>query len=332
LEEIARIYGYNRLPVTSIHADLTLKAKPEARISLKSIRRQLVARGYQEAITYCFVEPKAQQLVCPDDEAVALANPISADMAVMRTSLWPGLLNVMERNLNRQQSRVRLFESGLRFIPDGDGLPKQDAMLAGAITGRRLPESWAENGEMVDFYDLKGDFESVIGLQGADSGIEFIKGNHPALHPGQTAAITLSGEIVGHIGAIHPELQKKMGFSQTIYLFEVILTAVTEADLPEFTELSKFPEVRRDLAILINREVEAQDVLKTVKEVAGDELQNLRLFDIYEGKGVDLKQKSLALGLTYQHSSRTLNEDEVNASIERVVDQLQTRFSATLRN
>jgi phenylalanyl-tRNA synthetase beta subunit len=120
--------------------------------------------------------------------------------------------------------------------------------------------------------------------------------------------------------------------SQTIYLFEVILTAVTEADLPEFTELSKFPEVRRDLAILINREVEAQDVLKTVKEVAGDELQNLRLFDIYEGKGVDLKQKSLALGLTYQHSSRTLNEDEVNASIERVVDQLQTRFSATLRN
>jgi phenylalanyl-tRNA synthetase beta chain len=332
LEEIARIYGYNRLPATTIHAELNLRAKPETRIGLKSLRRQLVARGYQEAITYCFVEPKAQQQVCPNDEVVALANPISADMAVMRTSLWPGLLNAMQRNLNRQQSRVRLFESGLRFIPDGDGLPKQDAMLAGVITGRRMPESWTENGEMVDFYDLKGDVESLIGLQGASSELGFSVGQHPALHPGQTAAITLKGETVGYLGAIHPELQKKMGFSQAIYLFEVTLAAVSEADLPKFTELSKFPEVRRDLAMLISRDVAAQTVLDAVKEVAGDELRNLRLFDIYEGKGIDLKEKSLALGLTYQHSSRTLNEDEVNASVERVVNQLQQRFNATLRN
>jgi phenylalanyl-tRNA synthetase beta chain len=332
LEEIARIYGYNRLPATTIHAELNLKAKPETRIGLRSLRRQLVARGYQEAITYCFVEPKAQQQVCPNDEVVVLANPISADMAVMRTSLWPGLLNAMQRNLNRQQSRVRLFESGLRFIPDGDGLPKQDAMLAGVITGRRMPESWTENGEMVDFYDLKGDVESLIGLQGASSGLGFSVGQHPALHPGQTAAITLKGETVGYLGAIHPELQKKMGFSQAVYLFEVTLAAVSEADLPKFTELSKFPEVRRDLAVLINRDVAAQTVLDAVKDVAGDELRNLRLFDIYEGKGIDLKEKSLALGLTYQHSSRTLNEDEVNASVERVVDQLQQRFNATLRN
>jgi phenylalanyl-tRNA synthetase beta chain len=332
LEEIARIYGYNRLPVTAIHAELNLKAKPETSVSLGTVRRQLVARGYQEAITYSFVGPKAQALVCPNDEVVELANPISADMAVMRTSLWPGLLGVMEHNLNRQQTRVRLFESGLRFIPDGKGLPVQDAMLAGAITGRREPESWTEQGETVDFYDLKGDLEAVLALSGKNSQFEFIKGEHPALHPGQTAEITRNGESVGFIGAIHPQLQKKMGFAQTIYLFEVKLSAVIAGELPKFTELSKFPEVRRDLAILIGREIEADAVLKTVREAAGEDLKNLRLFDIYEGKGIDLKEKSLALGLTYQHSSRTLNEDEVNTSVDCVVARLEERFNAKLRN
>ena len=332
LEEIARIYGYNRLPVTHIHSDLKLKAKPETKLGIRTIRRQLVAIGYQEAISYSFVAPKAQQQVCPQDDTVALANPISADMSVMRTSLWPGLLGAMQHNLNRQQSRVRLFESGLRFIPDSTGLPQQDVMLAGAITGRREPESWTENGEMVDFYDLKGDLESVLALGGNGTDFIFSKGEHPALHPGQTAVISRAGKSIGYIGAIHPELQKKMGFSQTIYLFELALSAITDSELPKFTGLSKFPEVRRDLAILISREVEAKSVLDVVREAAGDDLSNLRLFDIYEGKGIDLKEKSLALGLTYQHSSRTLNEDEVNASVDCVVAQLETSFGATLRN
>ena len=334
LEEIARIYGYNRLPVTAIHADLELKPKTETATGLSAVRQQLIARGYQEAITYSFVDPKAQQLICPHDETVALANPISADLAVMRTSLWPGLLNAMEHNLNRQHSRVRLFETGLRFIPDGGQLPKQDAMLAGAITGRREPESWTENGDLVDFYDLKGDLESILALSGIgnNTGLSFEKSEHPALHPGQTAAVMVSGEAVGYIGAIHPQLQKKLGFSQCVYLFEVKLSAITRGELPKFTELSKFPEVRRDLALLVGREIEANSVLETVKSAAGEHLKNLRLFDIYEGKGIDLKEKSLALGLTYQHSSRTLNEDEVNASVERVVSQLQDQFAATLRN
>ncbi len=332
LEEVARIYGYNRLPVTSIHSDLTLKAKPEAKTGLKAMRRQLIARGYQEAITYSFVEPKAQQQVCPNDAVVELSNPISADMAVMRTSLWPGLLKAAQHNLNRQQSRVRLFESGLRFIPGDSGLPEQDAMLAGVITGRRNPESWSENGEAVDFYDLKGDVESVLALTGNAAKASFVKAEHPALHPGQTAAICINGESIGFIGAIHPVLQRSMDFTQTLYLFELKLSAITAGELPKFTELSKFPEVRRDLAILINREIEAETVLETVRAAAGSYLRNLRLFDIYEGKGIDLKEKSLALGLTYQHSSRTLNEDEVNASVDNVVNQLQQQLGATLRH
>ncbi len=332
LEELARIYGYNRLPVTKINADLSLKPTPEAKVNIRQIRHQLLARGFQEAICYSFVEPKVQDLICPGQETVALANPISADMAVMRTSLWPGLLNAALYNTHRQQERVRLFESGLRFIPDGDGLPAQDAMLAGLISGRRVAENWAEDGEMVDFYDLKGDLESVLALSASSDEFSFSKGEHSSLHPGQSAVISRNGAIVGYIGAIHPELQKKLGFSKPVYLFEVKLSEITAGKLPDLTELSKFPEVRRDLAILIKREVEAEKVLELVRESAGEDLRNLRLFDIYEGKGIDLKEKSLALGLTFQHSSRTLNEDEVNASVDRVVVALQEKLGATLRN
>ena len=331
LEELARVYGYNKMPVTHISAQMILKPKTERQLSLATIRRQLVARGYQEAITYSFVEPKIQDLVCPGQETIALNNPISADMSVMRTSLWPGLLTAMQYNLNRQHNRVRLFESGQRFIPEGGALPKQDVMLAGAITGRREPESWAESGESVDFYDVKGDLESVLALGGKSTEFKFQQAEHSALHPGQCAAITVNGEVIGHIGAIHPLLQKKLDFTQTIYLFELKLSAITNAEVPEFAELSKYPEVRRDLAIVINRKIDAQAVLEAVREAAGSYLQNLRLFDIYEGKGIDLKEKSLAIGLTYQHSSRTLNEDEVNASVDSVVDLLKSRFDASLR-
>ena len=332
LEELARVYGYNNMPVEPIAAEITLKPKSDSKLPLASIRRHLLSRGYQEAITYSFVEPKAQQLVCPNDQVVELLNPISADMSVMRTSLWPGLLGAVAHNLNRQHSRVRLFETGLSYIPGEEGLPVQDMMLAGAISGRRHPESWLEEGEAVDFYDIKGDLDSVLGLGNRANEFSYSKGEHSALHPGQSAVISKNGEFVGYVGAIHPELQKKLGLSQPVYLFEVKLSAITTGNLPDFTELSKFPEVRRDLAILIDRDEEAAAVLDAVQEAAGEDLRNLRLFDIYEGKGIDPKRKSLALGLTFQHSSRTLNEDEVNVTVDRVVNVLETRFGATLRN
>ena len=332
LEELARIYGYNHLPVSSVNADLTMKPRRESETGLGMIKRQLIAKGYREAITYSFIEPKLQQMICPHVDAVPLANPISADMSVMRTSLWPGLLSTAIHNLNRQQSRVRLFESGLRFIPDANGLPKQDAMLAGLITGRRMPESWSECGELVDFYDIKGDFESLLLLTGAENAVRFVRSEHPALHPGQTAAIEYNGENAGFIGALHPELQKSMDLSQVVYLFEAKISAICSTELTKFTELSKFPEVRRDLAILIDRDVEAGLVLDVVRKASGQCLQDLRLFDTYQGKGIDPKRKSLALGLTFQHSSRTLNEDEINVTIEDVVKALEQRCGATLRN
>jgi phenylalanyl-tRNA synthetase beta chain len=253
-------------------------------------------------------------------------------MSVMRTSLWPGLLSAMQHNLNRQQSRVRLFEAGLTFIPEGGDLPKQEQMLAGVITGRREPESWLESGDTVDFYDLKGDVESIMALCDPSEDFEFVSGECDGLHPGQTAEIRRNGEKVGYIGAIHPQLQKKLGVSQPVYLFQVNVAGISRGKIPVFTELSKYPEVRRDLAVIIDREIESGTVQNTVKEAAGEHLIDLRLFDIYEGKGIDTKRKSLALGLTFQHSSRTLNEDEVNRCVDDVIKALETQFEATLRN
>jgi phenylalanyl-tRNA synthetase beta chain len=330
LEELARVYGYNRLPTRSLAAPLDIEPRPEAKMGLPALRNQLIARGYQEAITYSFIEPKLSALFDPNVSPVLLRNPISADMVAMRTSLMPGLVSVLRNNLNRQQNRVRLFESGLRFVPSADGL-KQEAMLAGLIYGSRAPESWANAAEVVDFFDLKGDLESLLALTGDESAFTLKSGSHSALHPGQTADIYRDGEWQGVIGALHPSLQQQLDIPQSVYLFEVRLAALLKARIPAFTSLSKFPEVRRDLALLVDRDLAADKLLTAVKEQAGEHLIDLKVFDVYMGKGIDPHRKSVAMGLTFQHPSRTLNEDEINASIDSIVQYLGANFSATLR-
>lgn len=330
LEELARVYGYNRLPVSAITADLELRSQPETQTALALLRRQLVARGYQEVITYSFIAPELQRLFDPELASVEVSNPISADLSVMRSTLLPSLVNTASYNLKRQQARVRLFETGLTFIPNDSGLPTQEAVLGGLITGRRYTESWSESGETVDFYDLKGDIEALLDATRCQA-VRFERCTHPALHPGRCASVFVDENNVGVVGALHPQLQQSLDIAQPIYVFELKLSAVTTGKLPDFTELSKYPEVRRDLAILIDRETAAGEVLAAVKTVAGDTLKNLRLFDIYQGEGIDPKRKSLALGLTLQHSSRTLNDEEVNATIDAVVDMLKTQFGGDLR-
>ncbi|HSB98001.1 MAG TPA: phenylalanine--tRNA ligase subunit beta [Spongiibacteraceae bacterium] len=332
IEELARVHGYDHLPVRSIRADLPLAAKPERQLNLAALRRVLTARGYQEAITYSFVDPKLQALLAPQQPVVELRNPISADMSVMRTTLWAGLLNTLSYNLNRQQQRVRLFETGLRFLPAAEGLPQQEKMLAMVATGRRYPESWGASSEPVDFYDLKGDLEALFALARVPAEVTYRAGSHPALHPGQSADILRGGQVFGHLGALHPELQRQLGIDQPVYVVEIALANVLEGELPKFSELSRFPEVRRDLALLVDRDLAAETVLATAREAAGSYLRNLTLFDVYQGKGIDPQRKSLALGLTFQHSSRTLTEDEVNTTVEAVVGTLKERLAATLRN
>ncbi|HWV15422.1 MAG TPA: phenylalanine--tRNA ligase subunit beta [Cellvibrio sp.] len=330
LEELARVYGYNRLPTRSLATPIEIGERPEALVGLPAVRNQLVARGYQEAITFSFIEPKLSALFDPGVEPVVLRNPISADMAAMRTSLFPGLVNVLRHNLNRQQERVRLFESGLRFVPAASGL-QQEAMLAGLIYGRRLPESWANAADTVDFFDIKGDLESLLAVTGDKASFSFQPATHSALHPGQTAAIHRDGELQGYIGALHPTLQQQLDIPGAVYLFELKLSAVVKARVPAFSALSRFPEVRRDLALLVDRQLAVKTLTDVVAERAGEHLTDLKVFDVYMGKGIDPQRKSVALGLTFQHPSRTLTEDEINASIDGIIKSLEVKFAAALR-
>ncbi len=336
LEELARVYGYNRLPVTHIVADLVITAKPETELSPRYLRRHLSARGYREAITYSFIEPKLQQIFDPHISPVALRNPISADMAVMRTSLIPGLVNAVLHNTNRQQPRVRLFETGLRFVPDakasGIAALKQTPTLAMVTTGQRMAESWANASEAGDFFDLKGDLESLMELTGCPGDFEFQACQRTALHPGRTAAVTLQGREVGYIGALHPSVAAQLGLNGPLYVCEIDLEVLLGGKLPQFSPLSKFPEVRRDLAVIVDKTVQAAQLMANVRTVAGSYLTDLRLFDVYEGKGIDPKRKSLALGLTFRDQSRTLSDEDINKTMDQVIDLLGKNYNAELRN
>ncbi|MBO9482939.1 phenylalanine--tRNA ligase subunit beta [Salinisphaera sp. G21_0] len=334
VEELGRIYGYNNLPESTPTALLKMKQVDESRVQESDIRRVLTARGYQEAVCFSFIAPELHRLFDPQREPVALSNPIASDLSVMRTTLLPGLVKTAGYNLNRQQSRVRLFETGLTFIrekgKDGDEL-KQEPMLAALITGSRHPESWQGKAEAVDFFDLKGDFEAVFALGQAGNEFVFRKGEHAAMHPGQCAEIVRDGEVIGHMGALHPSLAKTMDMPAAVYLVELSLKAVTEGKVTRFAALSKYPEVRRDLALVVNAATAAGDIERVIASEAGELLRRVNTFDVYAGQGIEAGFKSLAMGLTLQHPSRTLKDDEVNELVDRVVARLKQDFDASLR-
>ncbi|OLO06401.1 phenylalanine--tRNA ligase subunit beta [Salinicola sp. MH3R3-1] len=331
IEEIARIHGYNRLPVRRPQARLSLTPDDEASQPLRRLRRHMVSRGYQEAVTYSFVSPELQALITPGALSPTLANPISSDMSVMRHSLFPGLIKALIHNLNRQQQRVRLFETGLVFQGELDALV-QTSMFGGLICGSREVEGWFSSRDGVDFFDLKGDLESLIALSGEADAWSFIEETHPALHPGRSARLYRQGKAVGWLGALHPAVRAELGIKPEVYLFEVEQEALTRGVIPRFTPLSRFPEVRRDLAFVVSDDVGVAPLLDAIRARAGEWLTQWQLFDVYQGKGVEEGFKSIALGLTWQHPSRTLNDEEINQLIAGVVEVAQTRFGATLRS
>ena len=253
IEEVARIYGYNNLPTSTPSMALELEPNPENTQGISLFRAQLVSRGYQEVITYSFVDPELQKTIEPDLVAVPLVNPISADMAVMRTSLWPGLLKTAVYNLNRQQSRVRIFEVGQCFVPNdkGDVSLSQNTMLAGLLCGSRSPTGWTAGKDKVDFYDIKGDIEGLLGLTGLQHTFSFDTASHPALHPGQCAQLSRNGKSVGWVGQLHPRIQRSLGIDSGVYVFQVDASKIAEVRIPRHEEVSKFPEVKRDLAFFV---------------------------------------------------------------------------------
>ncbi|MEM5503703.1 phenylalanine--tRNA ligase subunit beta [Shewanella frigidimarina] len=334
IEEVARIYGYNNIPNTAPKAALSMPDHKEADISLKRVRSIFVARGFQEAVTYSFVDPKMQNIVHPGEEAMVLPNPISVEMSAMRLSMFTGLLTAVGYNQSRQQNRVRLFETGLRFVPDAqaDSGVRQQAMLGAVISGAQNEEHWSMESKTVDFFDLKGDLEAIIGLTVASTEFSFRGATHPALHPGQCAEILRNNRVIGYIGAIHPSLEKPFGLNGKTIVFELELDALLHARLPLAQAVSKFPANRRDIAVVVDETVSATDVMNLIRKVGENQLVGLNLFDVYQGKGVEPGKKSLAIALTLQDTTRTLEDKDITETMESVVSALKTEFNASLRD
>jgi phenylalanyl-tRNA synthetase beta chain len=334
IEEVARIYGYNNIPNIAPQAALSMPDHKEADISLKRVRSIFVARGFQEAVTYSFVDPKMQNIVHPGEEAMVLPNPISVEMSAMRLSMFTGLLTAVGYNQSRQQNRVRLFETGLRFVPDAqaDSGVRQQAMLGAVISGVQNEEHWSMESKTVDFFDLKGDLEAIIGLTVASTEFSFRGATHPALHPGQCAEILRNNRVIGYIGAIHPSLEKPFGLNGKTIVFELELDALLHARLPLAQAVSKFPANRRDIAVVVDETVSATDVMNLIRKVGENQLVGLNLFDVYQGKGVEPGKKSLAIALTLQDTTRTLEDKDITETMESVVSALKTEFNASLRD
>lgn len=328
IEEVARIHGYDAIPSAPPRGELRVRSIEGRRE--RRLRELLAARGYNEAITYSFIGAGLQARFEPERSALQLANPISTDTAVMRTSLWPGLVQAADYNVKRQQDRLRIFELGAKYLVEASEI-KEKLTVAGLALGDAWPEQWGMEARAVDFHDVKADVEALLALLGVrDAG--FHADANIMLHPGQSARITApGGETIGWLGRLHPRIAEELGLDQHPLLFEIDLEAVGVAPRPAFQPLSRFPAVRRDLALVVDQNVSAGDIAACISAAAGASLQSLSLFDIYQGKGIDSGKKSLALGLTFQDFSRTLTDAETDSLIQKVLQELRIGFGATLR-
>jgi phenylalanyl-tRNA synthetase beta chain len=274
------------------------------------------------------VDPQLQDLLNTGVDPLALANPMSSEQSVMRTNLLPGLVGALRSNINRQQVSVRLFELGLCFLP-GEKLD-QPLLLGGLLWGRRAMESLHDPGDSVDFFDLKGEVERLLEWCGYKS-ITYAAADDPVLHPGQRAAIHAEGVEIGRLGRLHPEIEQRLELSAEAFVFEIAGDAVLTRPLRTFSEISKFPSVRRDFAFVLRESVSARQVEESLRRAFGDALTEFRLFDLYRGKGIDSNEKSVAVGLTFQHPSATLTESEISQFVEKAVTALERDLNARLR-
>ena len=330
IEEVGRIYGYDNIP----RRDAKMPQKPqpatERAVTRERLRLVLVDRGYQEAITYGFVDPALQRLLFPSRRALALANPLSAELGEMRVSLWPGLVEALRFNLRRQQERVRLFEVGTRFELD-DGKLVESQAIAGLVSGPVLPEQWSVPKRDADFYDVKSDVESLFALTGRQAGISYVAGAHESLHPGRSAAILDRNVRVGWIGELRPELARKLELRAAPWLFEISVDPSFRSEVPVFSEVSKFPAIRRDLAVIVDERVTLDELKESVNLAAKGLLRELAVFDVYRGKGVEPGRKSIAFGLILQETSRTLTDGEADAVVAAVIERVKGDLKAGIR-
>ena len=334
IEEVGRMIGYDEIPSTPGRVRAVLGHATENRIPAERIADLLADRGYSEVVTYTFIDAELEGAVNPGVVPVSLANPIASDMAVLRRSLWPGLIGAARQNLSHQRARCKLFEIGPQFEARGDGV-HQTTVVAGLALGSRAPEHWEGDRSDLDFYDVKADVEALLRSTGRGAEFGFVAATHPALRPGRTASIVVAGATVGWLGALHPNLQSKLDRPQHrtagAIVFALQLDPVFGARVPAFRAYSKFPSIRRDLAVVVDEQTSAATLEKIAREAAGDCLQQLVVFDVYRGTGVDSRRKSIGLGLILQDVSRTLTDADADQTMQTVMLRLEREVGAKIR-
>ena len=326
IEELARLYGYDKLPVQKLSLDANINVIKEAQIDKYDVMQALVSRGYQEVITYSFISEKYQDLINPLAKKITLKNPISADMSTMRSSLWAGLLQTVESNQRRGHTDARFFEIGLCF--DGVKADEQSNKLAGIVSGNRFDAQWSSELQPLDFFDAKADLESLLSFTSAT--FDFEAAEHPALQKGQSAKISLNGEQVGWIGALSPAVQKELSLPKC-YLYEVDLNAILAGKIAKYESFSSYQQAQRDIALVVDQATPVAALTQSINELKQTHFVSVSLFDVYSGEHIESGKKSVALSLTYQSLEATLADDEVNTKVDEVLALMKDKFSATLR-
>ncbi len=330
IEEIGRIYGYDEIPGADARVPQRPQPATEQAVTRERLRLLLVDRGYQEAITYGFVDSRLQRMLFPKERALEVANPISAEHGAMRLSLWPGLIETLRFNLRRQQDRVRIFEVGTRFETE-EGRLIESQSIAGLVSGSVVPEQWGTERRSADFYDLKSDVEAQFALTGRRAAISYVAERHDSLHPGRSAAVYDGKTRVGWLGQLQPQLVRALELRDAPWLFELAIEPSFYAEVPVFAEISRFPAIRRDLAVVVDESVTLDELRKSVNLAAKGLLRELHVFDVYRGKGVEPGRKSIALGLILQETSRTLTDGEADTVIAAVVRRVKGDLQAGIR-
>ncbi|EOZ8548610.1 phenylalanine--tRNA ligase subunit beta [Acinetobacter baumannii] len=330
IEEVARIDGYDNIQISLPSMDVQL-AKYQDRFEIAQLRQTVVTLGYQEAISFSFADAKLEKQLNPQVSPLMLANPISSDLAAMRSTLLSSLIPCVQYNLNRQQSRVRFFELGLRFdYQNANSIQdlKQIPTLALVAVGSREPESWHAKPQPMDFFDFKGEVEEILAAGRVK--VEYVRSERPWLHPGQSAEILVDGQSIGYLGRLHPSLENELDLSTT-WVAELDQSAVLQSYVSNFTELSRFPSVRRDIALLISDNINVRDIQQLIEKTGGELLDSTWLFDVYTGQGVEEGKRSLAFALLWQHPSRTLEDAEIKSGMDNIIQVLENTYQATLR-
>ncbi len=326
VEELARLYGYDKIPVQRLSVDANISHAAQTNINSNDLSSALVHRGYQEVITYSFISNEMHDLVDPDSKKILLQNPISDDMAVMRSSLWPGLIDSAKSNFRRGHHNLRFFELGLCF--SGTEVEGQTQKIAGIISGNRHNAQWADSDREVDFFDAKSDIESLLNLSKKE--FKFEAAEHPALQMGQTAKI-MKGDIhIGWLGAISPKLQKKLSMPKA-FLFELTQSEIAQGEKPIYESFSSFQASQRDIAIVVSKEISSDELIQSIQSLKQNDLIDVNLFDVYEGEHIEQGSKSVALNLTYQSKEVTLTDEQLAKKVSKIVGHLETKFSAKLR-